>query len=198
MERGLGGEVKMPEILEKIWTAAEFLNFERKETLKHELIANEIYLMAGASINHNRIVKNLLLILERLFANTEFEAFSSDVRVADLVNNSFCYPDLLVIAGEPQFVDNEFDTVTNPVLICEVLSKGTESYDKEKKFDVYQALESLQEYLIVWQDKPKARLFRKISQKHWEMWDFDNENENINLLERFSIKLQDIYQKVKF
>ncbi|MCS6796012.1 MAG: Uma2 family endonuclease [Raineya sp.] len=198
MERGLGGEVKMPEILEKIWTAAEFLNFERKETLKHELIANEIYTMAGASFFHNLIVSNLHFLLKQQLIDSNFIVLHGDMRVADLVNNSFCYPDLLVIAGEPQFVDNEFDTVTNPVLICEVLSKGTESYDKEKKFDVYQALESLQEYLIVWQDKPKARLFRKISQKHWEMWDFDNENENINLLERFSIKLQDIYQKVKF
>jgi Uma2 family endonuclease len=188
----------MPELLEKIWKASEFLNFERKEPLKHELIANEIYPMAGASFNHNLIVSNLHFLLKQQFWGLDFIVLQGDMRVADLENNSFCYPDVLVIQGEPAFVDNEFDTITNPVMICEVLSKSTESYDKEKKFDVYQNLASLQEYVLVWQDRCKVRLFRKITPKHWEMWDFDNENDTITLLEKFSLQLKEIYHKVKF
>ncbi|WP_448529687.1 Uma2 family endonuclease [Raineya sp.] len=189
----------MPELLEKIWKASEFLNFERKEPLKHELIANEIYPMAGASFNHNLIVSNLHFLLKQQFWGLDFIVLQGDMRVADLENNSFCYPDVLVIQGEPAFVDNEFDTITNPVMICEVLSKGTESYDKEKKFDVYQNLASLQEYVLIWQDRYKVRLFKKITPKHWEMWDFDNENDTISFLYGVCrIYLKDIYQKVKF
>ncbi len=155
--------------------------------------------MAGASFNHNLIVSNLHFLLKQQFWGLDFIVLQGDMRVADLENNSFCYPDVLVIQGEPAFVDNEFDTITNPVMICEVLSKGTESYDKEKKFDVYQNLASLQEYVLIWQDRYKVRLFKKITPKHWEMWDFDNENDTISFLYGVCrIYLKDIYQKVKF
>lgn len=115
-----------------------------------------------------------------------------------MIDNSFCYPDITVIAGEPIFIDKEFDTITNPVLIAEVLSVGTQQYDKEKKFDIYKELDSLQEYLILWQDKMKARLFRKIEKNHWEMWDFEERSETITILRQFEITLSDIYRKVNF
>ncbi|PKQ70601.1 Uma2 family endonuclease [Raineya orbicola] len=188
----------MPELLEKIWTKEEYLNFERNEPLKHELIGNEIYLMAGASFYHNLIVSNLHFLIRQQLLAQNYIILQGDMRVADMPNNSFCYPDLLVIQGEPAFVDDKFDTITNPVLICEVLSKGTESYDKEKKFDVYQELPTLQEYVLVWQDKLKVRIFRKLAPKHWEIRDFDNENDTITLLEKFFVPLKEIYQKVKF
>lgn len=188
----------MAEVLEKIWQTEEFLAFERASEQKHELIFGELYPMSGASFNHNRIAKNLLVLLENIFQNTNFEAFGSDLRVANLLDNSFCYPDIVVIANEPQFLDKEFDTITNPVFIAEVLSVGTQNYDKEKKFDIYKELDSLQEYLILWQDKMKARLLRKIEKNHWEMWDFESENEVFKILGNFELKVKDIYRKVNF
>lgn len=187
----------MAEVLEKIWQAEEFLAFERTGEQKHELIFGELYPMSGASFNHNIITSNLHFLLMKLLTENYF-VFQSDQRVANLLDNSFCYPDIVVIANEPQFLDKEFDTITNPVLIAEVLSVGTQNYDKEKKFDIYKELDSLQEYLILWQDKMKARLLRKIEKNHWEMWDFDNENKEITILEQFAITLNDIYRKVTF
>jgi len=186
------------EVLEKIWQAEEFLAFERASEQKHELIFGELYPMSGPSFNHNRIAKNLLVFLENRFQNTNFEAFGSDLRVANLLDNTFCYPDIVVIANEPKFLDKEFDTITNPTLIAEVLSAGTQNYDKEKKFEIYKELDSLQEYLVIWQDKMKVRLLRKIEKNHWEMWDFDSENKEITILKQFAITLNDIYRKVTF
>ena len=131
----------MAEVLEKMWEVEEFLAFERASEQKHELILGELYPMSGASFKYNRIAKNILVLLENLFQNTQFETFGSDLRVANLIDNSFCYPDITVIAGEPIFIDKEFDTITNPILIAEALSVGTQQYDNEKKkgkkFDVY-------------------------------------------------------------
>lgn len=186
------------EVLEKIWQADEFLAFERTSEQKHELIFGELYTIPAASFRHNRIAKNILVLLENLFQNTQFEVFGSDLRVANLADNSFCYPDVVVVAGEPVFVDKEFDTITNPVMIAEVLSEGTPNYDKKKKFDVYKELDTLQEYLIFWQDKMKARLFRKIEKNHWEMWDFEEKSEKITILKQFETALSDIYRKVNF
>jgi Uma2 family endonuclease len=186
------------EVLDKIWQAEEFLAFERASEQKHELILGELYLMLGASFKHNRVIKNLLVILENIFRNSDFEAFSSDLRVANLLEASFCYPDVVVIAGEPQFLDKEFDTITNPVFIAEVLSEGTQNYDKEKKFDIYKELNSLQEYLVLWQSKMKARLFRKIEKNHWEIWDFEEKHDKIPILKQFEVVLADIYRKVDF
>lgn len=188
----------MAEVLDKIWQAEEFLAFERASEQKHELILGELYTMSGASFNHNRIAKNVLVLLENLFQNTQFEAFGSDLRLANLLDKSFCYSDITVIAGEPQFLDKEFDTITNPVFIAEVLSEGTQNYDKEKKFDIYKELDSLQEYLILWQDKMKARLFRKIEKNHWEIWDFEEKHDKIPILKQFEVVLADIYRKVDF
>jgi Uma2 family endonuclease len=186
------------EVLDKIWQAEEFLAFERASEQKHELILGELYLMSGASFKHNRVIKNLLVILENIFRNSDFEAFSSDLRASNLLEASFCYPDVVVIAGEPQFLDKEFDTITNPVFIAEVLSEGTQNYDKEKKFDIYKELNSLQEYLVLWQSKMKARLFRKIEKNHWEIWDFEEKHDKIPILKQFEVVLADIYRKVDF
>jgi len=185
------------EVLEKIWQAEEFLALERASEQKHELILGELYTMSGASFNHNIIASNLHFLLMQKLIDEGCFVFQSDQRVADLLNQSFCYPDITVIAGEPQFLDKEFDTITNPILIAEVLSAGTQQYDKEKKFDIYKELDSLQEYLILWQDKMKARLFRKIEKNHWEMWDFDSENDVFNILHNYELKLKDIYRKVR-
>lgn len=188
----------MAEVLEKIWQSEEFLAFERTSEQKHELIFGELYPISGASFNHNIIASNLHFLLMKLLTEKDYFVFQSDQRVANLLDNSFCYPDIVVIANEPQFLDKEFDTITNPILIAEVLSVGTQNYDKEKKFDIYKELDSLQEYLILWQDKMKARLLRKIEKNHWEMWDFDSENDVISILNSFEVKLTEIYRKVKF
>ncbi|MFN3315768.1 MAG: Uma2 family endonuclease, partial [Raineya sp.] len=160
------------EVLEKIWQAEEFLAFERASEQKHELITGELYPMSGASFNHNIIASNLHFLLMQCLWQKDYYIFQSDQRVANLLDNSFCYPDILVIEGEPEFLDKEFDTITNPILIAEVLSAGTQQYDKEKRFDIYKQLPSLQEYLILWQDKMRVRFLKKIEKNHWEMWDF--------------------------
>lgn len=121
------------EVLEKIWQTDEFLAFERASEQKHELIFGDLYTMSGASFRHNIIASNLHFLLMQKLINEEYFVFQSGQRVANLVDASFCYPDVVVIAGELVFVDKEFGTITNPVLIAEVLSEGTQNYDKEKK-----------------------------------------------------------------
>lgn len=65
----------------------------------------------------------------------------------------YTYPDVVVSCDKPSFEDSEMDTLLNPRLIIEVLSESTEAYDRGAKFEQYRSVESLQEYLLVAQDR---------------------------------------------
>ena len=86
--------------------------------------------MVGAGRNHNRININLTGELRNKFKAGQFacDLFSNDMRVK--VDDNYAYPDIVVFCGDAQFEDNEFDTLTNPVVIMEILSDSTEIFDR--------------------------------------------------------------------
>lgn len=190
----------MANVLEKKWTKAEYLAFERASQERHELIRGNLINMSGASLEHNQLSSNLHILFGIfLFEKPEFRVFQSDMRISDLKNDSYCYPDLVVIEGKPQFEDSEFDTLLNPFLIVEVMSKSTQRYDKFEKFEIYKQLDSLQEYMLVSQEKMSVKLYRKIAKNHWELFDYEQDNDEIAVLNtQFKISLKSIYNKVNF
>lgn len=134
-------------------TPEEYLAFERKATTKHEYLAGEVVAMSGASFAHNFITGDIFGELRAQLRDGRCRAAASDMRVKVSKTASYFYPDVVVFCGEPQVEDSESDTLLNPTLIVEVLSPSTEARDRGEKFWHYQQLVSLQEYILVSQDR---------------------------------------------
>jgi Uma2 family endonuclease len=181
------------------YTPEEYLELEATADYKSEYIDGQIIPMAGASINHNRISLNLSSGLNFAFKNQNYEVFMGDMRLWIPQKLIYTYPDVIIIADEAEFFNNRTDTITNPQVIIEVLSKSTKSYDREDKFAAYRTIPTFQEYLLIDQNRIHVEQFSKIGKKRWNLCEYDEEDENISLVTvPFTISLQDLYNKVNF
>lgn len=133
-------------------TPEEYLRLERASLDKHEYLNGEVVAMAGASKDHNRITFDLARHLAARLDSGRCEVFVSDMRVRLSAINSYVYPDIVVVCGEPAFEDDVTDTLLNPTVIIEVLSPSTERYDRAEKFAAYRSLASIQTIVLVAQD----------------------------------------------
>ena len=180
-------------------TPTEYLEFERKSEEKHEFFNGEIFAMSGAKRNHNVIAWNIGSELHRRLKGRKCEAYPADMRVFVPQTGLYTYPDLVVVCGEPQFQDDVFDTLLNPILLIEVLSDSTESYDRGKKFQHYRSIESLQEYILVSQNEARIEKYVKHGDGFWllsEAVGLDSEIEFSAIECR--IPLREVYDKVDF
>ena len=134
-------------------TPQEYLALERKAHCKSEYLDGHIIAMSGASFKHSLIISNISGELHLQFKGRGCSVHTNDMRVRPNPRDSYFYPDVVVVCGEPQFEDEAFDTLLNPIVIVEVLSPSTEAYDRGEKFRRYQQLASLKEYVLVSQDK---------------------------------------------
>lgn len=180
------------------WTEKEYLSFERGSDARHEYYDGNIYAMAGASRQHVRVTGNTFANLHAQLRDKACGIYATDMRVR-VSSKVYTYPDIVVVCGEEKFIDDEVDTLLNPTLIIEVLSPSTEQYDRSGKFQNYQLLESLQEYLLISQDH--ARIERYLRQENNE-WLLTNAIGLEAVLELPSIQctlpLSDVYEKVEF
>lgn len=178
-------------------TAAEYLEFERASEVKHEFHDGEVFLMAGASRNHDIVTVNLLVELAKHLKGKPCRAHSDDIKVSVDQNGKYLYPDISVICNEAAFT--EPDVANDATIIVEVLSESTEAYNRGKKFQLYQGLPSLKEYVLVAQDEMKAEVFRRSNSGRWE---YELVAEAMSLLQLpsigFEIILSEIYDGVKF
>lgn len=147
-------------------TPEEYIALERKATLKSEYISGEIIAMSGASLAHNLITVNIASHLYNQVADSGCRVFASDMRVGIEAGAAYFYPDVAVVCDTPRFEDDVFDTLINPHLVVEVLSTSTQNYDRGEKFERYQQLESLQEYILISQDQVQVEHYRRQG-KQW-------------------------------
>jgi Uma2 family endonuclease len=149
------------------FTPEQYLEIERKAEFKSEYYQGEMFAMAGARSDHNLIVGNLVTVFNPQLRSRPCLVYASDMRVRVSPTGLYTYPDVVVVCGEPQFADNELDTLTNPTLIVEVLSPSTEAYDRGRKFEHYRSLPSLREYLVVASERTHVDLFKRRSEEEW-------------------------------
>jgi len=126
----------------------EYRRVERASETKHEFADSEMFAMAGAKRAHNVAAANVIGELRNALRTTPCQVYTSDMRVRT-ANDVGAYPDVSVACAEPRFTDEFEDELLNPVLIVEVLSDSTEAYDRGKKFEHYQTVDSLREYVLV-------------------------------------------------
>jgi len=140
--------------IKKHYTEAEFLEFERSSSVKHEFFDGAIFAMAGASRQHNQLARNFGLEIGLQLKGCSCELYIADLRVKVRRTGLLTYPDLLIVCGEQEYLENERpDTLLNPQVIIEVLSPSTQEWDRDFKFQHYQKIPSMREYVLVSQDK---------------------------------------------
>ncbi|NHC34617.1 Uma2 family endonuclease [Scytonema millei] len=184
---------------QRYYTPEEYLELEEAAEYKSEYINGEIIPMAGGTTNHNRLALNLSTGLNFAFRQQDYEVFMGDVRLWIPDKHIYTYPDVMVIAGKPEYYNNRTDTVTNPIVIAGILSKSTQNRDRQTKFEDYKTIPSFQEYILIDQTKINVMQYVKTGRKRWEIREHDIEDEVIALHSiLFQLSLEDLYNKVDF
>ena len=151
----------IPELIPRRFTPAEYLTLERQAADRHEYIDGYIHLMPGASANHSRLNVALACTIGNQTQKTPCECFGSDMRVC-VDANAYTYPDLSIVCGVVEVDDPEHDdNLLNPTAIFEVLSPSSEARDRGEKWGHYRRMPSLQQYVLVSQDKPLVEVFTR-------------------------------------
>lgn len=144
----------------------DYFAVEANSGVKHEFYQGEISAMVGASLAHNHLSANVLTSLRGAVRQKGCSAFGSDLRVKT-PDGLFTYPDVMVVCGPISLAQDRPDTVTNPCVIVEVLSDATRDYDRGEKSTLYQAIPTLQEYLLIEQDQVCVEHWQRQSTGDW-------------------------------
>jgi Uma2 family endonuclease len=183
----------------RTYSPEEYLELEIPSVDKHEYIDGEIRLMPGGMPNHNRIINNLSAALNFAFKGKPYEAFVTDQRLWIPHKRIYTYPDIMIIQGDLQLQEGRKDTLIDPLVIIEVLSKSTQNYDKGDKFTAYRSIPTFQEYILVDQYSIHVEHYVKTEQRKWIFQEYDEvDNALVFASLPFKILLTDLYDKVKF
>jgi Uma2 family endonuclease len=183
------------EISPQVYLEQERNRIREKEG-KYEFINYTLVDMSGASTKHNLICSNLHILIGNIIWNKENVFIcQADQRIYNPFSNTYLYPDIVVIQGEPQYVDNVFDTITNPLLIIEVLSDSIENYDRGIKFMNYLNIPNFREYVLIAQDKYEVDTFYRNDEGLWKINSFTKPEMEVEL---FSLNCKIAFITVHF
>ncbi|MGI9055881.1 MAG: Uma2 family endonuclease [Pyrinomonadaceae bacterium] len=182
----------------KIYTPEEYLALEDSCEYRSEYVNGDIFKLAGGTETHNDISLNTATQL-RTKLRGKCKAFVSDMKVWVEEAGTFFYPDITLVCGERNFYKNRRDTILNPILLVEVLSRSTEEYDKNDKFLTYQKIESFQEYVLISQNQPAIQQYIRQANGEWKYKaTIGLESKVLFESVNMEISLEDIYDLVEF
>jgi len=186
----------MTALQKSFYTPEQYLALERQASYKSEYVNGGIFAMAGASREHNQIAFNIAGELHGQLKNRPCLAYINDMRVKVNATGLYTYPDVAALCGEPQFEDEQMDTLLNPSIIIEILSPSTEAYDRGDKFAHYRRLSSLMEYVLIAQDKVRVEHYIR-QDKRWVLTELGSLDDKLGLVSiQCEIPLREIYAKV--
>lgn len=183
----------------KTYTPEEYLALEEAADQRHEYIDGEIIPMAGGTTNHNKIAgklyARLLLASERL----NCEVYISDVRLWIPDMRRYTYPDVMLVAAPTEYHDSSQTTITNPIVIIEVLSRSTQDYDQKLKWKHYRSIPTLQEYIVISQYEFDVDQYIRNGQGEWRFKAHEEATAELKLATvDFTIALSDLYDRITF
>lgn len=147
----------------------EYLEMERASDEKHEYFDGHIYLMSGASLKHAKVAINLTIKIGSFLENKDCSILAETMRVTSPSNDSYMYPDVLIVCGKEELEDDQFDTLLNPSVVFEILSPSTRSIDKGRKMMYYKEIPSLKEYFMVDTDTQLVHCVRRQPSGDWRL-----------------------------
>lgn len=181
------------------FTIEEYLSMEEAAVEKHEYYKGEIFAMSGPKLPHNIISRNLLIGLGVKLMGKKCQPFGSDQRIHIEANTLFTYPDISIICGEPETLNNDNWNILNPTVIIEILSPSTKNYDRGEKFKLYRDIASLREYILVDSEGIYIEIFRLNDANHWELEDYKPVDDLIHIRSiNEELTIAEIYAGVKF
>ena len=175
----------------------DYVAAERQGSARQEFFNGQVIPKSGGNRWHNLIATSMATAISTRLANNRAEVYVNGMRV-QLSNRIICYPDVIVVAGEPTFADANADVLMNPTIIMEVFSKVTNPMEKSRKLEAYRALDSIKECLQIKADEMRVEHYSKQNAKQW-IYRIYNERDDVISLESLNIKLSvaEIYSQVK-
>ncbi|MCY3834608.1 MAG: Uma2 family endonuclease [Chloroflexi bacterium] len=174
----------------------EYLDFVEQSEDWYEYIDGKLHLMTSTKFNHNAIGHNLGLLLGIRLADTDCQVLSAGqgIRAGE---DRYLIPDLSVVCGEPELEDDS-RILLNPTLVVEVTSPSSIDHDRVVKRDFYEAVESIQAYLVVDQHRMLVELYTR-SETGWHLQTFGEPAAEVPLEAlACSLPLRDIYRRIEF
>ena len=187
-------EVKEPAPKYNYISPEEYLEMDMASEERLEYYDGYVVTITACSLNHNQIQANILISVGNMLMDKGCRILPSHMRVATPSHDTYMYPDALIVCREPELMEHKFDTLLNPSVIFEILSPGTQHYDKTRKFLHYQQIPSLQEFILIESKRRHVYIARRQSDGAWR---FEDASETTTLLTlktiNSSVSLDDIY-----
>ncbi|WP_152266826.1 Uma2 family endonuclease [Agriterribacter humi] len=179
-------------------TPEEYLEWESTALQKHEYYRGELFAMAGASVRHNVIAKNLMIGIGMRLQGKQCQPYGSDLRIHIPENTLFTYPDISIICRDVIEEETSDDYTIEPTVIIEILSPSTKGYDRGEKFRLYRDIPTLEAYILIDSESIAIEAFRINASGHWELEDYKSLNEVLAIpVVDLAIPLHDIYEGTK-
>jgi Uma2 family endonuclease len=183
----------------RYYSPEEYLELEVNSEIRHEYINGLIIPITGGTPNHNQLALNFSGTLNYLLKRQPYQVFVTDQRLWIPTRKIHTYPDIMVVNIPLEYEQERKDTLVSPVMIAEVLSKSTKSYDRDEKFAAYRTIPSLQEYILIDQYTMHVEQYFKTDNNKWIFSEFTDADVSLNLASiSCQIMLSDIYDKVNY
>lgn len=165
----------------QLMTPQEYLEWEEQQPIKYEYINGQVFAMTGGTIPHNDIALNLASALKNHLRGKGCKVQIADAKVGVSLQGPFHYPDVMV-SCDPRD-QRARRVIYHPCLIVEVLSPGTEAFDRGKKFRHYRRIDTLKEYVLIEADKMNVECYRLNEKGKWELTSYSLEETTANGIE---------------
>jgi Uma2 family endonuclease len=175
--------------LQHRFQADDYLLWEASQTERHEYFQGEVFAMAGGTLNHNAVSGNAYMALRNHLKGSLCSVYITDVRVQVDAVDAYFYPDVVVTCQPKGSADGQSITVQSPVLIVEVLSDSTASWDRGGKFAAYRQLPSLQEYVLLDPQAQTVDVYRRNAANRFELFAWNPQNAHLEPCEFSSVGL---------
>lgn len=175
----------------------EYLTSERHAGIRHEFSEGRVIARSGSNRTHSILVSNTAIALGSRLHGHKTEIYISNMRVK-LKNSLICYPDLVIVNGEPTFADQNSDLLLNPTVIAEIFSNQTNSADKTSRLESFLAMDSIKEFVLLKEEEMRVEHYARQNAKQW-IYRIYNERDDVISLDSIGCKisLSEIYAQVK-
>lgn len=190
---------KAEEKVQIYYSPEEYLMLEEGAKFRSEYQDGRIIPMTGGTPNHNQIAGNFYGTLNFATKGQPYQVFINDLRLWIPSKRVYTYPDVMLVAGKLEFAEGRKDTITNAVMVAEVLSESTEDYDRGGKFKLFRSIPSFREYVLIAQYEMHVEQFSKTDDNKWVLSEYDGADAMLRLsCVEFEMRLGDIYDRVDF
>ena len=181
------------------YSVEEYLERETTAEFRSEYRDGEIIPMTGGTANHNYIALNLSSALKYGLKGQPYRVFIADMRLSIPSTTNYTYSDVMLVPTPVVYVEGRRDTIANPQIIVEVLSRSTGNYDRSEKFQSYRTINSFREYILIDQYSYYVEQFTKTEDGKWLLSEYKGNEAVLSLNSvEFQISLSKLYKNVEF